>query len=165
MKRKVFLTVMILMLVGLLTIGCGATVPQEEHDQVVADLAACQDEVESVKREAQSQVAATEAQLNERQSDLEATQAELADLQARVDEAAVASEILSVFVDLALSGEELSNEDAMAAFLELSTMVQEADDELLHEKLAALALSQDIEQEGIDLVVYLLEKVTALSEK
>ena len=123
MKRKVFLTVMILMLVGLLTIGCGATVPQEEHDQVVADLAACQDEVESVKREAQSQVAATEAQLNERQSDLEATQAELADLQARVDEAAVASEILSVFVDLALSGEELSNEDAMAAFLEVGINV------------------------------------------
>ena len=44
-------------------------------------------------------------------------------------------------------------------------MVQEADDEVLQEKLAALALSQNIEQEGIELVVYLLEKVTALSEE
>ena len=172
MKGKVWLSVAILVLVAMLTIGCGATVPQEEHDEVVAELAACQAEVERVESEVQEAQdraaeaeAAAEAQASECQSELEATQAELEALQVKVDEAALAAEILGVFLDLALSGEEVTDEDAITAFLELSAMVQEAEDEVLQEKLAALAMSQDLEQDGIDLVVYLLEKVTALSEE
>ena len=172
MKGKAWLSVAFLVLVAGLTIGCGATVSQEEHDEVVAELAACQAEVESLEsetQEAQERAAEAEAaaatQHSECQSELEATQAELADLQARVREAAVASEMLSVFMNLALSGEEISNEDAMAAFLEVSAMIQESGDEVLQEKLAALALSQNMEQDSIDLVVYLLEKVATLSEE
>ena len=53
----------------------------------------------------------------------------------------------------------------MAAFLEIGALIQESGDEVLQEKLVALALSQNMEQDGIDLVVYLLEKVAALSEE
>jgi hypothetical protein len=172
MKIKLWLSVAILALVGLLTVGCGATVPEEEYDQALADLATARAEVDRVRNEAQSaeeeaqrRAAEAEAQLVEKRSELEATQQQLANLQARVEEATIASEMLAVFVDLALSGQEVSSEDAMSAFLEISAMIQESEDEVLQEKLTALVLSQDMEQEGIDLVVYLLEKVAALSQE
>ena len=84
MKGKVLVFVAVLIFVGLLTAGCGATVPQEEHDEVVAELAACQAEVERAESEAQEAQdraaeaeAAAEAQAGDCQSELEATQAEL----------------------------------------------------------------------------------------
>jgi peptidoglycan hydrolase CwlO-like protein len=64
-------------LLVLFLVGCQATVPQEEYDQVVADLAASQAEVTRLEDE----MTALQGELEDAQGQIDSLQQELDDLQ------------------------------------------------------------------------------------
>jgi outer membrane murein-binding lipoprotein Lpp len=161
--------------------GCAATVSQEDYDQVVSDLDAALDEVTTLEDEVaagQSQVADLEAQvadLETQVSDLEgeitgaqelagAAEEGLADLQERVNKAAISAEIMDVFLQVGFGGGDLTEEDAMGVFLELSEKVEASGDEGLQEKFQAVLFSFGGEQEALDLVEYMLGTMSSLGE-
>ena len=165
--------------VALLVAGCQATVPQEEYDLVVADLAAAEEEITQLEGElveAEAQSAEAQAQAEEAQAQIEDLQQELADLQGqetdaeaelrelqdKSERAVLAAEILDVIVIAALGAENVADEEVIQLFLELSGRVEESGDQLLQEKFQAVLLSFGGQEEGIELIQYLIEMITEL---
>jgi septal ring factor EnvC (AmiA/AmiB activator) len=180
-NRKALLVVLALVL--LLAAGCG--VPQDEHDQVVADLAAAESDVSRLEgeldtaqaeaAEAQSQLAGVESQLAEAQEQIATLEEELAaldgqddagaqlrELQEKTGRAVLAAEILDVMFRVVLGTEDISDEEAIQSFLELSSKVEESDDAQLQEKFQAVLFSFGGEEEGIALVEYLMQMIGEL---
>lgn len=172
MSLKIRLSFLIWPLLALLIVACQATVPQEEHDQVLADLAAAEDEVQSLEDEltaVQNELGEAQGQIADLQGELEALQNQgtdaeilLRELQAKAEDSVLAAEILDVLVKAALGAEALTDEEAIQLFMELSSKVEESDDALLKEKFQAVILSFGGEQEAIDLVQYLIEVIAQL---
>lgn len=181
LNRKAFLAVLALLL--LFAAGCG--VPQDEHDQVVADLAAAESEAsrlaselttaQAEAAEAQSQLAEAQSELAEAQEQIASMEEELAalagqdnadtqlrELQEKAGRAVLAAEILDVLVKAALGAEDMSDEQAIQLFLELSGRVEESGDTQLQEKFQAVLFSFGGEEEGIDLVEYLIQMISEL---
>lgn len=77
MKKKLLVSVVVLVVAPLLMVGCAAGVSEEEYDEVKSDLDAAQSQIQSL----QSDLDAAESQIETLQSDFEAAQAELAALQ------------------------------------------------------------------------------------
>jgi len=161
--------------------GCAATVPQEDYDQVVSDLDSALDEVTTLEYDlvaSQNQVADLEAQVADLEtqiSDLEneitdaqesagAAEQGLADLQERVNKAAISAEIMDVFLQVGFGGGDLTEEDAMGVFLELTEKVEASGDEGLQEKFQAVLFSFGGEEEALELVEYMLGTMSALGE-
>ncbi len=183
MKYNRIVLMVLLALVLLLAAGCG--VPQDEHDQVVADLAAAELEVSQLTgeltsaqaeaSEAQSQLAEAQNQLAEAQEQIASMEEEIAaldgqddagaqlrELQEKTGRAVLAAEILDVLVKAALGAEDMSDEQAIQLFLELSSRVEESGDAQLQEKFQAVLFSFGGEEEGIDLVEYLIRMISEL---
>ncbi len=131
-------------LLVLLIAGCQASVPQEEHDRVLADLTAAETEVQRLE------------------SDLAAAELQLRELQGKVEEAVLAAEILDGLVKAALGAEDLTDEQAIQLFVELSSKLEESDDAILKEKFQAVVLSFGGQEEAIELVQYLIEVIGEL---
>jgi chromosome segregation ATPase len=170
-----------LALVALLLVGCKPTVPQEEYDLVVAELATAEAEIarlegqvseaEDKTAEVEGQLAEAQAQINDLQQELDDFQSqetdaesELRELREKADRAVLAADILDVIVRAVLGAEEISEEEAVQLFLELSSRVEESGDPVLQEKFQAVLLSFGGQEEGIDLVQYLIEMVAELEE-
>jgi putative ABC transport system permease protein len=183
MKNHRIVLLAVLALVLLLAVGCG--VSQDEHDQVVADLAAAESEVsqlegdlataEAEAAEAQSQLAEAESQLAEAQEQIAAMEEELAaldgqddavaqlrELQEKTGRAVLAAEVLDVMFKVVLGTEDISDEEAIQLFLELSSKVEESGDAQLQEKFQAVLFSFGGEEEGIELVEYLMQMISEL---
>lgn len=153
--------------------GCQATVPQEEYDQVVADLAASQAEVTRLEGEmtalqgeledAQSQIDSLQQELDDLQSQGTDAELQLRDLQERADKAVLAGEILDVLVRAALGAETLTDEEAIQLFLDLSSKVEDSGDPELQQKFQAVVLSFGGEQEAIELIQYLIQVISELN--
>lgn len=159
-------------LLGLLIAGCQASVPQEEHDRVLADLTAAEAEVQRLESElaaAQDELGEAQGQINDLQQELDALQNQgtdaellLRELQVKAEDAVLAAEILDVLVKAALGAEDLTDEEAIQLFVELSGKVEQTDDPILQQKFQAVLLSFGGEQEAIDLVQYLIEVIGEL---
>lgn len=179
MKRLVFLTALVL--AALLVVGCKPTVPQEEYDLVVADLATAEteivrlkgqlDEAENKTAEVEDQLAEAQGQIDDLQQELDELQnqetdadRELRELREKAERAVLAAEILDVMVRAVLGAEEITDEEAVQLFLELSSRVEESGDPVLQEKFQAVLFSFGGQEEGIDLVQYLIETIAALDE-
>ena len=179
MKRWVCLAA--LALVTLLVVGCQPRVPQEEYDLVVADLATAEAEIarlEGQLNEAENKTAEVEGQLAEAQAQIDNLQQELdefrsletdaerelRELREKADRAVLAAEILDVIVRAVLGAEEISDEEAVQLFLDLSGRVEESGDPVLQEKFQAVLLSFGGQEEGIELVQYLIEMIAGLEE-
>ena len=183
MKNHRIAWLAVLALVLLLAVGCG--VPQDEHDQVVADLAAAESEVSRLEgeldtaqaeaAEAQSQLAGAESQLADAQEQIASMEEELAalagqddagtqlrELQTKAGRAVLAGEILDVMLKVVLGTEDVSDEEAIQLFLELSSKVEESGDAQLQEKFQAVLFSFGGEEEGIELVEYLIQMIAEL---
>lgn len=154
-------------------VGCQATVPQEEYDLVVADLAASQAEVTRLEGEmatlqadlevAQDQIADLQQELDDLQNQGTDAEVQLRDLQERVDKAVLAGEILDVLVRAALGSETLSDEEAIQLFVDLSGKVEASDDAELQQKFQAVVLSFGGQQEAIELIQYLIQVIGELN--
>ena len=179
MKRLVYLTALVL--ATLLVVGCKPTVPQEEYDLVVADLATAETEIarlEGQLNEAENKTAEVEGQLGEAQTQIDDLQQELDELQnqetgtdrelrelrEKADRAVLSAEVLDVIVRAVLGAEDLTQEEAIQLFLELSGRVEESGDPVLQEKFQAVLLSFGGQEEGIDLVQYLIGTIAELGE-
>lgn len=179
MKRWVCLAALVLAV--MLVAGCKPTVPQEEYDLVVADLASAEaeitrlagqlDEAEDKTAEVEGQLAEAQAQIEDLQQELDELQnqetdadRELRELRDKADRAVLAAEILDVIVRATLGADEIADEEAVQLFLELSGRVEESGDPVLQEKFQAVLLSFGGQEEGIDLVQYLIETIAALGE-
>jgi len=183
MKNHRIALLAVIALLLLLAVGCG--VPQDEHDQVVADLAAAESEVsrlegeltaaEAEAEEAQSQLAGAESLLAEAQEQIASLEEELAalggqddataqlrELQEKTARAVLATEILDVMFKVVLGTEDISDEEAIQLFLELSSKVEESGDAQLQEKFQAVLFSFGGEEEGIALVEYLMQMIAEL---
>ena len=172
MNLRIRLLILTWPLLALLIAGCQATVPQEEHDRVLADLTAAETEVQRLESEltsAQNELGEAQGEINDLQQELDALQnqgtdaeLQLRELQAKAEEAVLAAEILDVLVKAALGAEDLTDEDAIQLFVELSSKVEESDDALLQEKFQAVVLSFGGQEEAIELVQYLIEVIGEL---
>jgi chromosome segregation ATPase len=172
MNQKIKLLLFAWPLMILLLVACQATVPQEEHDLVLADLSAAEAEVQRLESElttAQNELGEAQGQINDLQQELDALQNQgtdaeikLRELQAKAEEAVLAAEMLDALVKAAFGAEDLTDADAMQLFLELSNKVEASDDAVLQEKFQAVVLSFGGEQEAIELVQYLIEVIGEL---
>lgn len=179
MKRWVCLAALVL--AAFLVVGCQPTVPQEEYDLVVADLATAEAEIASLEgqldetedrlAEVEGQLAGAQAQIDDLQQELDEFQSletdaerELRELRGKADRAVLAAEILDVIVRAVLGAEEITEEEAIQLFLDLSGRVEESGDPVLQEKFQAVLLSFGGQEEGIDLVQYLIEMIKELEE-
>jgi len=177
--KKNLLAITLLLLLTLLFAACQATVPQEEYDALAAELAAteaeAQDqaaEAQAAEAEAQAEIERLETELAEAQAEIDDLQSqetdvesELRDLQEKAAKAALSAEILDVMVRAVLGSEEMTDEEAVTLFLELSEKVGESDDTELQEKFQAVLFSFGGEAEGIELVEYLIETIGELDEE
>ena len=75
MVKRWFTIVVTLLVVSFLVVGCG--IPQEEHDAVIADLAAAESNLAAV----QSELAAVASQVSTLEVDLAAAEAEVSTLE------------------------------------------------------------------------------------
>ncbi len=159
-------------LLALLIAGCQASVPQEEHDLVLADLTAAEAEVQRLESElaaAQNELGEAQGQINDLQQELDTLQnqgtdaeLQLRELQVKAEDAVLAAEILDVLVKAALGAEDLTDEEAIQLFVELSGKVEQTDDPVLQQKFQAVLLSFGGEQEALELVQYLIEVIGEL---
>ena len=169
-KNRILIAGMLLAL--LLIVGCQATVPQEEYDQLAAELATAENEIGNLEAEVsdtQDQVTEAQAQVEELQEELDTlrnqgtdAEQELRELQEKAGRAVLSAEILDAIVNAALGAEDLTEEDAISVFLELSGKVDESGDPVLQEKFQAVMLSFGGEQEAIELIQYLIQMIADL---
>lgn len=178
MRKRNLLAITLFILLTLVITACQATVPQEEYDALAAELAAsetqAQAEIERLEdelAEAQDQVAEAQDQVDDLTAEIEELQnqetdveTELRDLKEKAAKAALSAEILDVIVRAVLGTEEMTNEEAVTLFLELSGKVEESGDTELQEKFQAVLFSFGGEAEGIELVEYLIETIGELGE-
>jgi hypothetical protein len=83
--------------------------------------------------------------------------------QDRIDRAVVATDLLSGLMMLGVSADSMTDADAASVFLEWAAMIEELDDEVLHEKFNALIMSQGTgEAETFDLIFYLFDIIGEL---
>lgn len=172
MNQKIKMLFFTWLLLILLLAACQATVPQEEHDRVLANLSAAEAEVQRLEGElatTQDELGEAQGQINDLQQEIDELQnqgtdaeVQLRELQARAEEAILAAEMLDALVKAALGAEDLTDEEAMQLFLELSNKVEASDDAVLQEKFQAVVLSFGGEQEAIELVQYLIGVIGAL---
>ena len=172
-KLRQILTIMSLVLAFLFA-ACAPTVPQDEFDQVVSDLASSEQEVDQLQEELrdsqarieelESQVETLETELSDMEAQKSAVEPELLDLQERVANAAASAEIMETFLEVGFGGQELSEADAMSVFQDLSSMVEASGDEELEAKFQAMLLSFGGEEEALELVRYMLGTITSLDE-
>jgi Skp family chaperone for outer membrane proteins len=140
----------------------------------VADLETELIDAQTELADAQTELADAQAALVEAQTELADAQAELVEastaeqellaLQEKVAKAAISAEIMDVFLQVGFGGGDLTEEDAMGVFLELTEKVEASGDEGLQEKFQAVLFSFGGEQEALDLVEYMLGTMSALGE-
>jgi hypothetical protein len=133
------------------------------------------DAAQAEAAEAQGQLAEAESQLAEAQEQIATMEEELAaldgqddagaqlrELQEKTGRAVLAAEILDVMFKVVLGTEDVSDEEAIQLFLELSSKVEESGDAQLQEKFQAVLFSFGGEEEGVELVEYLLQMISEL---
>lgn len=175
MKKQRSVVVFLSLVLAFLFAACAPTVPQDEYDQVVSDLASSEQEVDQLQEglrdsqarivELESQVDTLETELADLETQKSAAESELVDLQERVAKAAASAEIMQTFLEVGFGGQELSEADAMTVFQDLSSMVETSGDEELEAKFQAMLLSFGGEEEALELVRYMLGTITSLDEE
>lgn len=156
----------VLLLLGV--VGCGATVPQEEYDLLAAEMATVQGDLTSCQEQVaghEDEVSRLEAEAADAQSQVAAAEQELETLQAKIGTAAMSAEIMNVFLQAGFGGEEISEEEGLQIFLELSQKVEASGDTVLQEKFQELLMSFGDQEKALDLVEYLLESMAALDDE
>ena len=185
MNQRRWTMIVLFIVLAIAIAGCAATVSQEDYDQVVSDLDGALDEVTTLEAqvadleaelvEAQVELADAQTELVETQAELVETQAELVEagtaqqdlltLQEKVSKAVISAEIMDVFLKVGFGGGDLTEENAMGVFLELSEKVEASGDEGLQEKFQAVLFSFGGEQEALDLVEYMIGTMTSLDDQ
>lgn len=146
MKKRWFLTGMLLLSVPLVTVGCG--VAQEQYDAVVADLSQASKELQSVR----SDLVATQAKVSELTSSLEKTQASLKAAEAKNSELTSSlekaeSELQAGSAELTASVQKIQAElqAAQDKVSELTSSLEKVENELETTKSEYEAFKSEVE--------------------
>jgi peptidoglycan hydrolase CwlO-like protein len=122
-----------------LLVACAATVPQEEHDQVLADLAESEAQISELRGEVSAAEGATDeanAEIENLRGELDAANGQIADLQGEI--ASLQESVTALEGDLEAANSELS--DSLA---EVDSLAAEVD--------IANATADDAEQQRLEI--------------
>ena len=141
---------------------------QNDASEAAAQLEALQSDLETAQNEASDAVTNMETL----QTDLETAQNAASDaetevqaLQDKIQSAAVAADILQLFFTIALSGEELTDEEGVTIFLDLNEKIEASGDEVLEQKFEEAILGGSGDEAMFDFFLYVIEIIAELSSE
>lgn len=164
--NKMFFAAIILLL-SLLALSCTDNVPKTEYDKVVSNLAAAQSQIASLQTNItsiQSQITSLQTELTTDQSQIKSLQADLDASRASLKQAALRVAILnSVFLPV-LKGQQQTQSQQVAMFLEWRDKITASGNPQLTSKFQAIldnvSNTQKLNTAMTDFFVYLLESLS-----
>ena len=164
MRKKGFLAGVVLLLVLLLTVGCG--VPKEDYEAVVAERDSAQTELQSVKSEldgvesqldvVKTELATVKAELQSTQSELSAAQSTMQAQEQEIAKAKTFAELISMVFVPALAGEEVNEVELLFQWRD---KVEAAGDAELQRLFDAVMDSEGGDPEILAFFLYLFENL------
>lgn len=146
MKKRWFLAGMLLLLVPLLTVGCG--VAQEQYDAVVADLNQASKELQSVRSElqvAQANASELTSSLEKTRASLRAAEAENSELTSSLEKAESELQAGSAELTASVQKSQAELEAAQVKVSELTSSLEKVENELETTKSEYEAFKSEVE--------------------